>query len=98
MIQNDRKYSILSLIFRTLGLVAVVISLFLFIYDIRIVYKGILLGICSIPLFSGILSLIFEHLSEVKIDKVYKIGLMIFDFVFIFFGIFSLFYSIIYMF
>lgn len=94
---EDRKYSILALIFRTISLVSVVISLILFIfYNVRIVYRGVMLGICSIPLLSSILALIFEHISNVRKDIVYKIGLLIFDIIFMLFGLVSLFFLIIY--
>lgn len=94
----DYKYSILSLIFRTLSLIILIISLFLFLFDIRIVYKGIILFICSIPLVFSILSLIFEHLSEVPKDKVYKIGLLIIDTFLMILGLISFMYALIYMF
>lgn len=98
MYVENRLYSVLALIFRTIGLIAVVTSLFLFIFDIRIVYKSIVLGICSIPLFSSFLALIFEHLSEVKKDIVYKVGLLILDIILMLVGLVSLFLVIVYMF
>ncbi len=98
MYLENRRYSVLALIFRTIGLIAVVTSLLLFIFDIRIVYKGIVLGIGSIPLFSSILALIFEHLSEEKKDIVYKVSLLILDIILILVGLVSLFLAIVYMF
>lgn len=98
MYVENRRYSVLALIFRIIGLIAIITSLFLFIFDIRIVYKGIVLWICSIPLFSSILALIFEHLSEVKKDIVYKVGLLILDVILILVGLISLFLAIVYMF
>ena len=98
MYVENRRYSVLALIFRIIGLLAIITSLFLFIFDIRIVYKGIVLWICSIPLFSSILALIFEHLSEVKKDIVYKVGLLILDIILMLVGLVSLFLAIVYMF
>ena len=98
MYVENRRYSVLALIFRTIGLIAVVTSLFLFIFDLRIVYKSIVLGICSIPLFSSILALIFENLSEVKKDIVYKVCLLILDIILMLVGLVSLFLAIVYMF
>ena len=98
MYVENRRYSVLALIFRTIGLIAVVTSLFLFIFDLRIVYKSIVLGICSIPLFSSILALIFENLSEVKKDIVYKVCLLILDIILMLVGLVSLFLTIVYMF
>lgn len=98
MYVENRRYSVLALIFRIIGLIAIITSLFLFIFDIRIVYKGIVLWICSIPLFSSILALIFEHLSEVKKDIVYKVGLLILDIILMLVGLVSLFLAIVYMF
>lgn len=98
MYVENRRYSVLALIFRIIGLIAIITSLFLFIFDIRIVYKGIVLWICSIPLFSSILALIFEHLSEVKKDIVYKVGLLILDIILMLAGLVSLFLAIVYMF
>ena len=98
MYVENRRYSVLALIFRIIGLIAIITSLFLFIFDIRIVYKGIVLWICSIPLFSSILALIFEHLSEVKKDIVYKVGLLILDIILMIVGLVSLFLAIVYMF
>ena len=95
---ENRRYSVLALIFRIIGQIAIITSLFLFIFDIRIVYKGIVLWICSIPLFSSILALIFEHLSEVKKDIVYKVGLLILDIILMIVGLVSLFLAIVYMF
>ena len=97
MYVENRRYSVLALIFRIIGLIAIITSLFLFIFDIRIVYKGIVLWICSIPLFSSILALIFEHLSEVKKDIVYKVGLLILDIILMLIGLVSLFLAIVYM-
>lgn len=98
MYVENRRYSVLALIFRIIGLIAIITSLFLFIFDIRIVYKGIVLWICSIPLFSSVLALIFEHLSEVKKDIVYKVGLLILDIILMIVGLVSLFLAIVYMF
>ena len=98
MYVENRRYSVLALIFRIIGLIAIITNLFLFIFDIRIVYKGIVLWICSIPLFSSILALIFEHLSEVKKDIVYKVGLLILDIILMLAGLVSLFLAIVYMF
>ena len=98
MYVENRRYSVLALIFRIIGLIAIITSLFLFIFDIRIVYKGIVLWICSIPLFSSVLALIFEHLSEVKKDIVYKVGLLILDIIIMLVGLVSLFLAIVYMF
>ena len=98
MYVENRRYSVLALIFRIIGLIAIITSLFLFIFDIRIVYKGIVLWICSIPLFSSVLALIFEHLSEVKKDIVYKVGLLILDIILMLVGLVSLFLAIVYMF
>ncbi len=98
MYVENRRYSVLALIFRIIGLIAIITSLFLFIFDIRIVYKGIVLWICSIPLFSSILALIFEHLIEVKKDIVYKVGLLILDIILMLVGLVSLFLAIVYMF
>ena len=98
MYVENRRYSVLALIFRTISLLTIITSLFLFIFDIRIVNKGIVLGICSIPLFSSILALTFEHLSEVKKDIVYKVGLLILDIILMLVGLVSLFLAIVYMF
>lgn len=98
MYVENRRYSVLALIFRIIGLIAIITSLFLLIFDIRIVYKGIVLWICSIPLFSSILALIFEHISEVKKDIVYKVGLLILDIILMLVGLVSLFLAIVYMF
>ena len=98
MYVENRRYSVLALIFRIIGLIAIITSLFLFIFDIRIVYKGIVLWICSISLFSSVLALIFEHLSEVKKDIVYKVGLLILDIILMLVGLVSLFLAIVYMF
>ncbi len=98
MYVENRRYSVLALIFRIIGLIAIITSLFLFIFDIRIVYKGIVLWICFIPLFSSILALTFEHLSEVKKDIVYKVGLLILDIILMLVGLVSLFLAIVYMF